>query len=48
MPFAGCGHFPHRHDPPGFVRALEVFLHAPAAVTPRSLGESALPRSCAA
>jgi pimeloyl-ACP methyl ester carboxylesterase len=28
--FAGCGHFPHRQQPEGFVRALETFLDAEA------------------
>ncbi len=27
--FAGCGHFPHRQEPEGFVKALEAFLRAP-------------------
>jgi pimeloyl-ACP methyl ester carboxylesterase len=38
--FAGCGHFPHRQEPAGFVHALEAFLSAPAAPTPR-LGAAA-------
>ena len=33
--FAGCGHFPHRHEPAGFVHALEAFLNAPVAPAAR-------------
>jgi pimeloyl-ACP methyl ester carboxylesterase len=33
--FPQCGHFPHRQDPAGFVRALEAFLDAPIATPAR-------------
>jgi pimeloyl-ACP methyl ester carboxylesterase len=33
--FAGCGHFPHRQEPTGFVHALEAFLNAPVAPAAR-------------